>query len=141
MHRCAAVLLLTLAACGPFFRRGEEPPDRARLTLCVQNGTVAYGNLVARAGAVRFDVMPGQQVCKQLIGTGGFITLRAATIGGGSAGPRRYDASLPVGGYGCWLWRLTDSPASSADLGPCPDESEEAEAEAEDAAEPDSTAS
>jgi hypothetical protein len=92
---------------------------------------VAYGNLVARAGQVRFDVMPGQQVCKPLLGAGGYIQLRAVTTGGGIGGPRRYEERLPITGYACWIWRLTDSPASSADLGPCPDD-EESEAETTD---------
>ena len=129
MHRCAAVLLLCLGACGPFFRRGDRAHERERLTLCVRNATIAYGNLVARAGPVRFDVMPGQQVCKPLIGSGGYIQLRAVTTGGGIGGPRRYEERLPISGYACWLWRLTDSPASSADLGPCPDDEEEGEAD------------
>ncbi|HEU4885578.1 MAG TPA: hypothetical protein VFT45_25260 [Longimicrobium sp.] len=125
MHRFAAVLLMCLAACGPFFRRGDGPP-RDRLTLCVENATIAYGNLIARAGPVRFDVMPGQQVCKPLIGSGPYIPLRAETTGGGIGGPRRYEERLSIGGYHCWLWRLTDSPTSSTDLGPCREESDEA---------------
>lgn len=129
MHRCVAVLLLFLAACGPFFRGGEEGDAGDRLTLCVENATVAYGNLVARAGPVRFDVMPGQQMCKPLLGAGGFIPLRASTTGGGIRGPRTYEARLPVSGYPCWRWRLTDSPASSADLHRCPAEPDEAEAD------------
>lgn len=125
MHRFAVVLLMCLAACGPFFRRGDGPPPD-RLTLCVQNATIAYGNLVARAGPVRYDVMPGQQVCKPLIGSGPYIALRAVTTGGGIGGPRRYEERLNIGGYRCWLWRLTDSPASSTDLGPCDNEVEQA---------------
>jgi hypothetical protein len=125
MHRYAIVLLLSVAACGPFFRRGDRAHERERLTLCVQNSTVAYGNLVARAEQVRFDVMPGHQVCKPLLGAGGYIQLRAATTGGGIGGPRRYEERLPITGYTCWIWRLTDSPASSADLGPCPEDEEE----------------
>ncbi|HEX6368903.1 MAG TPA: hypothetical protein VF006_08220 [Longimicrobium sp.] len=139
MHRRAAVLLLGLGACGPFFRGGEDAPVRERLTLCVQNHTIAYGNLVARAGPVRFDVMPGQEVCKPLIGTGAAINLRAVTTGGGIGGPRRYEERLPLGGYICWLWRLTDSPASSADLGPC--RADEAEVEPDTAAADSSTGS
>lgn len=138
MHRCAAVLLLCLTACGPLFRRGENAADPDRLTLCVRNGTVAYGNIVARAGQVRFDVMPGQQVCKPLIATGPAITLRAVTTGGGLAGPRTYEERLLGGGWGCWVWRLTDSPASAADLGPCPDEADD-EDPAADTADSDSS--
>lgn len=128
MVRRAAVLLLCLGACGPFFRRGDQTPARDRLTLCVENATIAYGNLVVRAGQVRLDVMPGEQVCKPLIGTGPSIPLRAVTTGGGIHGPRRYEAQLPISGFPCWLWRLTDSPASAGDLGPCRDD-EEAEAD------------
>jgi hypothetical protein len=133
MHRCAAVLLLFLAAaCGPFFRPGEDGAAGDRLTLCVENATIAYGNLVARAGPVRFDVMPGQRVCKPLMATGGFIPLRASTTGGGIGGPRTYEARLPVSGYLCWRWRLTDSPASSSDLNRCPDDEEAADTTATD---------
>lgn len=119
MRGRAAVLLLCLAGCGTLFPKRDDAPPRERLTLCVENATVAYGNIVARAGQVRFDVMPGQQVCKRVIGGGGYIPLRAVTTGGGLAGPRSYDAQLPVSGYTCWRWRLSDSPASAADLGPC----------------------
>lgn len=123
MHRLTTVPLLCLAACGPFFKPSDEPHEPS-LTLCVQNETVAYGNIVARAGMVRFDVMPGQEVCKPLIGTGGYVSLRASTTGGGASGPRHYEQRMPIGGFRCWRWRLTDSPASAADLGPCPEESE-----------------
>jgi hypothetical protein len=124
MHRSAAVLLLCLAACGPFFRPGGEPASTPQV-LCVENAAVAYGNLIAHAGPVRFDVMPGQQVCKRVMGTGAYVALRAVTTGGGLRGPRSYAERLPIGGYDCWRWRLTDSPASSADLGPCPRPAEE----------------
>lgn len=116
--RVAAVLLLCLSACGPLFKRGTGA-ESSRTTLCVVNATVAYGSLTARAGLVRFDVMPGEEVCKPVIATGGDIVLRAQTIGGGASGPRRYAERLPAGGYRCWRWRLTDSPASSGDLFPC----------------------
>lgn len=123
MQRPAFVLLMCLAACGPLFRKGEDEnaPPPERLTLCVENQTVAYGNLVARAGQLRFDVMPGQQECKRVLGYGPALEIRAVTTGGGIAGPRRYSARLPGGVRGCWLWRLTDAPASEIDLGPCPE--------------------
>ncbi len=124
MHRPAAVLLLGLASCGPFFRPGEEA-DPDRLTLCIENATIAYGNLVARAGPIRYDVMPGQQVCKPVMGTGPYVALQAVTTGGGIEGPHRYAERLQIGGFRCWRWRLTDSPASAADLGPCPEPAEE----------------
>lgn len=120
MYRPAAVLLVSLAACGPFFRASDEPA-REPLTLCVENATIAYGNLIVRAGPVRYDVMPGEQVCKPVVGTGPSVELRAVTTGGGIGGPRSYAERLQIGGFQCWRWRLTDSPASSADLGPCPE--------------------
>jgi hypothetical protein len=122
MKRLAAVLLLGLTACWPFAREGdEEREDRPRepLTLCVRNETVAHGNIVARASLVRYDVMPGEQVCKRLIESGPAVELQAVTTGGGVAGPRRYSARLDTGGSRCWRWRLTDSPASAVDLMPC----------------------
>lgn len=136
MTRLAAVALLGLAACGPFFKRGEGGESN-RTTLCVVNATVAYGTLVARAGLVRFDVMPGEEVCKPVIVTGSDVVLRAQTIGGGAAGPRRYAERFTLAGSRCWRWRLTDSPASSGDLFPC--EAEDGDAEA-DTVEADSSA-
>jgi hypothetical protein len=118
MMRSAAVVLLCLAACGPL-ARGKGEADSGRLTLCVQNETVAYGNIVARAALVRFDVQPGEQVCKPVIATGPAIELRATTMGGGVAGPLSYATRLDVGGSSCWRWRLTDAPASAVDLMPC----------------------
>jgi hypothetical protein len=117
MMRTAAVLLLCLTACGPLARgNGEEGPER--LTLCVRNETAAYGNIVARANLLRFDVMPGEEVCKPLPSTG-TIPLRASTTAGGASGPLSYAAQLHTGGARCWRWRLTNSPASAADLTPC----------------------
>lgn len=118
MMRSAVVLLLSLAACGPFFRKSDAP-ESAALRLCVRNGTVAYGNIVARAGLVRFDVMPGREVCKRLSTAGPVVQLRAETTGGGSAGPITYEATLQSGNVGCWRWSLSESPASAADLVPC----------------------
>jgi hypothetical protein len=121
MKRLMAVLLLA-AACGPALSRGDgegEAPER--LQLCIENATAAYGAITARAGMVRYDVMPGQTQCRPLM-TPGPVTLRATTIGGGAAGPMRYAATLQAAGYRCWRWRLTDSPASAVDLGPCPSE-------------------
>jgi hypothetical protein len=120
MTRIAAVLLLVLtAACGSLFRRSEDAPGAARLRLCVQNETVAYGNIIARANLVRFDVMPGQTECKQLSSASPSIALTARTTGGGRAGPLSYRATLQTGGFSCWVWKLSDSPASTADLVPC----------------------
>lgn len=118
MMRYVALPLLFLAACGPFFRRSDTP-DTDALRLCVRNGTVAYGNIVARAGLVRFDVMPGREVCRRLSTAGPVVQLRAQTTGGGSAGPITYEATLQTGNARCWRWSLSESPASAADLVPC----------------------
>lgn len=120
MKRVTASLLLILAACatGRQGDDGDNPPPEP-LRLCVENATAAYGNIIARAGLVRFDVMPGQRVCKPVIVTGSALPLRASTTGGGTAGPLSYAERLLPGGSGCWRWRLTDSPASAVDLMPC----------------------
>lgn len=119
MKRLTVVLLLA-AACAPS-PDGEDGPAPERPRLCVENATAAYGAITARAGLVRYHVLPGQTECKPLSSPGP-LPLRAATIGGGAAGPLNYAATLNVAGYRCWRWRLTDSPASAADLGPCPSE-------------------
>jgi hypothetical protein len=119
MIRTAAILLVCLSACGPFFRGGKDGDETERLTLCVANQAVARGNIIARAALVRYDVMPGEEVCKPVIATGPAIELRATTTGGGLSGPLSYAVRLDVGRAGCWRWRLTDSPASAVDLLPC----------------------
>lgn len=118
MKQLYAFLLLSLAACAA--RNGDEDqPAPEPLRLCVENATAAHGAITARAGLVRFDVMPGERVCKPLIATGASIALQARTIGGGARGPLRYAERLQPGGSRCWRWRLTDSATSSMDLMPC----------------------
>jgi hypothetical protein len=110
------VALLGLASCASLFHRGsgQEP-----LRLCIQNGTVGYGTLVAHAGLIRFDVTSGQEVCKPIAEISSSLTVTAQTLGGGSAGPLSFSASVPAGGARCWRWRLTNAPGSEADLMPC----------------------
>ncbi|HET7232166.1 MAG TPA: hypothetical protein VFJ16_19320 [Longimicrobium sp.] len=120
MKRIAAGLLVWLTACGPRHGNGNGGPAPEQVTLCVQNETVAYGNIVARAGGVRFDVMPGEQVCKRVPGLGPMIALSAVTTAGNLNGPLSYATQLQVSAGGCWTWRLTDSPASAHDVTPCP---------------------
>ncbi|HEU4557837.1 MAG TPA: hypothetical protein VFS20_08300 [Longimicrobium sp.] len=118
MNRLAVLALLGLAACGAF-RRENDSPTAQRLRLCVQNATVGYGNITAHADLVRFDVMPGQEVCKMVPASGPSLVLTASTMGGGTTGPLRYGTRLQPTGPGCWRWRLSDSPTSSIDLLPC----------------------
>jgi hypothetical protein len=122
MIRIAIVLTLAAAACGP--REPGDEPGPAPLRLCVQNQAPAHGNIIARAGLVRFDVLPGQEVCKRVTLTGVDIPLRAQTTGGGLSGPVSYAERLQPAGYRCWRWRLTGSSASAADLTPCEEEFE-----------------
>ena len=118
MHRLAVVALLGLAACSAF-RSENDSPTAQRLRLCVQNATVGYGNITAHADMVRFDIMPGQEVCKMVPATGPMLALTAQTMGGGASGPLRYATRLQHAGPGCWRWRLSDSPNSSIDILPC----------------------
>lgn len=118
MKRFALFALLGLAACSAF-RSENDSPTAQRLRLCVQNATVGYGNITAHADLVRFDVMPGQEVCKMVAATGPMLELTAQTMGGGASGPLRYATRLQHAGPGCWRWRLTDSRSSSIDILPC----------------------
>jgi hypothetical protein len=120
MMRIAALAAIGLAACGPL-ARGSGEADDERLRLCVQNATVGYGNIVARAGITRFNVMPGQEQCRPVSVTGIALELQATTTGGGSLGPLSYAERLQPGGAPCWRWRLTNARSSSVDLTPCAD--------------------
>ncbi|HET7459691.1 MAG TPA: hypothetical protein VFJ82_00530 [Longimicrobium sp.] len=117
MRRIVAAVLLVLPACKPQQPGGGPAPRPLR--LCVQNETVAYGNVIAYAGPVRFDVMPGREVCKRLAEPGPFVQLRANTTSGGAHGPLSYAARLQVGATRCWAWRLTEAPGGAGDLSPC----------------------
>lgn len=120
MNRATVVLLLGLAGCGPFLRHGGGGAPEG-LRVCVQNATAGYGNIVAHAGLTRFDVQPGEQVCKSVNGTGPSLRLTAVTTGGGAAGPLSFATTLQVGATSCWRWRLANERASQIDLVPCDD--------------------
>ena len=123
MKRFVALALL-LAACK--HGRPDDPtaPAPRPVQLCVQNETVAYGNVIAYAGQTRYDVMSGHQVCKPIRGPAPYMALRATTTSGGANGPRYFRARLQMNGERCWQWRLTDAPSSAADLQPCDDATE-----------------
>lgn len=120
MRRIAAAVLAigTAAACARN-PRGAAAPAGAAIRLCVRNEAAASGNIVARAGLVRFDVMPGAEVCREVTPTEPSLVLRAETVGGGANGPVRYANRLQAGSSGCWRWRLTELPGSALDLLPC----------------------
>jgi hypothetical protein len=88
MKRIATLAVISLAACGPL-ARGNGEAGEERLRLCVQNATVGYGNIVARAGITRFNVMPGQEQCRPVAVTGIALELRAETTGGAPKGLSR----------------------------------------------------
>ena len=105
MRRLTLLLPLLLAGCTVFGRgRGEiGPNDRV---VCVTNDLAAYGNVAARAGEARFDVMPGATVCRRVIAGDPRLPLTATTRGGGAAGPLRFADVIPSAAPGCWQWRL-----------------------------------
>ena len=94
-----------VAGCWPFGGPGGAfgPNDTV---VCVQNELAAYGNVVARAGEARFDVMPTATICRRVNSAGPRLALTATTTGGGAAGPLTFADALPASGPGCWLWRL-----------------------------------
>jgi hypothetical protein len=117
MRRAVAlVAAVALAACAHHRKNG---PGLEPLMVCVQNGAQAYGTLIARVGAMRYDVMPGKEVCKRITETGPNLALTATTIGGGAAGPLEFATTLYPTGSRCWVWRLTSAKASQSDVVPC----------------------
>ncbi len=112
------LLALNLTACGPSFR-SDPVADANALRLCVQNATAGQGNVVARAGLVRFNVMPGQEQCRPVALTGSFLPLNASTTGEGVGGTRSYSERLHPGTTTCWRWTLTNSASSPRDIAPC----------------------
>jgi hypothetical protein len=121
----ASIFLLALyvaAACGPK-QTGEDPAPASPTVLCVRNEAPAHGNVTARAGLVRFDVLPSHMVCKRVTITGSALPLTAQAPGGGLLRPASFSAQLlQASGSNCWRWRIMGSPASA--LSPC-DEAEE----------------
>ena len=112
MRRMALLLPLPLllVAC---WRQGSGeigPNDRV---VCVTNELAGYGNVMARAGEARFDVMPGATVCRRVISGDPRLPLQATTTGGGAAGPLNLRDVVPSGAPGCWQWRLGPGTGSS----------------------------
>jgi hypothetical protein len=127
MKRFVALALLLAGACKHGRPGDPTVPAPQPVQLCIQNETVAFGNVIAYAGQTRYDVMSGHQVCKPIHGPAPYLPLRATTTSGGANGPRVYSARLRMTGERCWQWRLSDAPASPGDLQPC-DEATEARA-------------
>ncbi len=119
MHRSALIFLALLAVgCAPIQPR-TDTPMRDPMTLCIENATAGYGNVIAYARAVRFEVMPGRTVCKELKEFASTVPLRASTVGGGAAGRLSFSASVEPRHGNCWQWTLSNSRASSFNVLPC----------------------
>lgn len=120
MHRIIIVSVLALGACLPM-RKGENAEeDTGRTRVCVRNSTSGYGSVSAHVGLARYDVMPGQTVCRDALETGGGTQMSARTMGGGANGPLTFRAALPGGSGGCWMWTL-DNTARFDNIRPCYD--------------------
>jgi hypothetical protein len=115
------VPLIPLLAAGCIHRGGGMDTANA-LTVCIENAAAGYGNITAHVELTRYDVMPGQTVCKRVNTASPRARLTAITMGGGAAGPIRYAMELPSSAPGCWRWRLGASQASQTDLVPCPED-------------------
>ena len=117
--RGSLVCLLVAVLAGCASSRGPDGPRPGEVTLCIENAAVGYGNLVAYAGSARFNVYAGEEVCKNVMAAGPGLSVRAASTGGGAAGPLRFQFQLPSLAN-CWYWRV--STANVLDLTPCEEE-------------------
>ena len=113
MRRSLLLLPLLLIGCA----RQRATSDNA-LTLCIENATAGYGNVVARVEAARYEVGPGRTECRQISPAAPAPRLTAVTTGGGAAGPLRFATTLPSSGGGCWRWRVSGTQVEGA-LIPC----------------------
>jgi hypothetical protein len=111
----ALLLTLAAAACS---RPRSGPAGGNALTLCIENATTGYGNLVARIETTRFEVTSGRSLCREFTPASATPTITAVTRGGGAAGPLRFSTSLPSGGGACWRWRV-EGVQSEGSLLPC----------------------
>jgi hypothetical protein len=110
------LLPLVLAACAKQPGPRSEPGNA--MTLCIENATAGYGNVVARVEAVRYEVTPGRSVCRTVTLASASPRLTAVTTGGGTTGPLRFAVNLPSSTGACWRWRLSGSQTEGALL-PC----------------------
>lgn len=104
------LVVFALAACA---HRGQIPASRSSPTLCIENAAAAVGAVNAASGVTRWHIAPGQTECKVIVGATTNIVVQAQSIGGGAAGPVRYQTDVQSG-PGCWYWRLGDTNASSS---------------------------
>ena len=102
-----AVALTGLIGCTSSRVRPAYDPNA--VTLCVQNSSIGYGNIVVYAGTTRFTVYPSEEVCRDVRATGPGLSVRAGSTGGTSTGPLRFAFQLPLSAD-CWHWRIGNSP-------------------------------
>ena len=110
------LIFLVLAACAQQ-PGGQSTPGNA-MTLCIENATAGYGNVVARVEAARYEVIPGRTMCRTVSLASATPRISATTTGGGTSGPLRFSLSLPSTPGACWRWRLSGA-NSEGDLLPC----------------------
>ena len=112
------LLPLALAACSQ--SRPASTPVNA-FTLCLQNATAGYGNMVALIERVRYDVRSGQTSCKQVNPATSNARLVAHTIGagGGTNEQLQFATTLPSAGASCYLWRLSTPQNQAGDILQC----------------------
>ena len=103
-----AAMLLLLGVAGACASRAPRAYDPNAVRMCIENETVGYGNVVAQVETTRFTVYPGEEVCRNVLGTAGGLSIRAQTTAGGSRGPLRFSFVLPGGTY-CWHWRVSSA--------------------------------
>ena len=118
MDRIALLAIVLVASCARNPSRVEGPRVEP-LRLCIRNGSLGYVSLLANAGPVRFNVLAGQEVCREVNDPGPGIRLTAVTTAGGVAGPISFAATLRPAGDRCWRWNLNNSESSASDLEPC----------------------
>ena len=116
MRRSLILIPLVLVACAR--QSGPRPASGNEMTLCIENATAGYGNVVARIESIRYEVLPGRSMCRTLTVAAASPRLTAETTGGGTAGPLRFATTLPSSTGACWRWRLSGTQSEGALL-PC----------------------
>lgn len=116
MRRALVLIPLVLVACGRQTGPRSEPGNA--MTLCIENATAGYGNVIARVEATRYEVIPGRTMCRTVTLASASPRITAQTTGGGTTGPLRFAITLPSSTGTCWRWRLSGTQTEGALL-PC----------------------
>jgi hypothetical protein len=111
-----SLVLLTLVAAACARPRGATPGNA--MMLCIENATAGYGNVVARIEAIRYEVLPGRTMCREITPASATPRISAVTTSGGAAGPLRFATTLPSSSGGCWRWRVSGQQTEGSLL-PC----------------------